>query len=231
MPEEPVQPTGQIAPPVTEPSGQIDPAEYYRMQDELRQAQGVFERMAPHAERIRKIVEDADAAAVFDRSYEAFENMRKGQEPQIPAELRPLYDKVNKLDQFAENFTKQQQEAIEAPQREMELQRQAWVASNIATAKRLSAEHPELQDYGGIAYEYMQRAAEAEGYKLTLEQVFKRDGKRFVKEVAPAPPPSLRADTGDIGIPGDSTPRRDDKTPVNVRDELIKRIKANGVTA
>jgi hypothetical protein len=208
-------------------SGQIDPAEYYRLQGEYAQMSSALERLAPHADRIKRMIEDPDAAQIFDNSLSAYEELRKKQQPQLPPELQPLYDKVSKLDEYAETMRKRDEEAALAPQREAKAKYDKWIEDAKPFAQRLLSQHPELNENGGAAWTYLEQSAAANGYE-SFDKTWKREGHKFIKDSASAPPTSLRADSGEIGIPDASRARRDDSKPVDFRAELLKRLKATG---
>jgi hypothetical protein len=197
-------PPVQSPSPTTQPSGHIDPEEFYALRDQNARYEAAFERLNPQADRIKRLVEDPDAARIFDDATSAMESLRKRNEPQVPQEFRPIYDKVSKLEEFADRFTKQQQEAAEAPQREFTQRWQSWQndRNNNRFYERLNLDHPEVAKNPAD----MQRLASlaAEKNFAPLEDVWKEESWRFVKSAAPKPPPSLRSDAGEIGIPNPS---------------------------
>jgi hypothetical protein len=202
---EPNQP--QVTTPPTEAPPQppvIDPREYDILQRELQGYRNTLTVLDPHAERIRKLVENPEAARLFDNALNAYEKYQESQGPQIPDEQRPLYDKVSKLEKFVDDYAAQQKAAAEAPQRQAAQALDAWShdPANERFYQRLRADHPTLvQD----DWTLLSHLAGANNYE-SLEDTWKKYSWRFVREQSSAPPSSLRTDAGEPGTAGEARP-------------------------
>lgn len=224
IPSVPTEPIAPVEIPRAESSGHIDPEAYYALQRQLQEQNGVLERLAPHADRIKRLVEDEAAASLFDNTLSAYEQMQRAKEPEVPSELAPLDARLKKIEEVADAFLAERKAAQEAPERERKGKYDTWLNESKQYGQRLVQEHPELNENGGAAWTYLENIAKSNDYE-PLEKVWKREGKRFIRESGEsAPPSSLRADTGDAGIPGPSTEARDPNTPIDFRKELLKRL-------
>ena len=214
-PEEQVTPSAQPTT-TTSPSGHIDPEEYYALQGQVARYEAAFERLNPQADRIKRLVEDPDAQRIFDDAVSAMEAMKARNAPEVPAEFKPIYDKVSKLEEFADRFTKQQEEIAQAPQREFTQRWQEWQNSreNNRFYDRLRQEQPDLKPRD---LQYLAQVA-AEKDFAPLEEIWKENSWRFNHTKAAAPPASLRADAGDVGIPAPSESGK----AVTMRDRIAE---------
>jgi len=179
-------------------SGHIDPEQYYALQEQVARYESALHRLDPHADRIKRLMDDPDAAKLFDDSLAAYEQMRARQGPQIDEAQRPIYEKVSKLEQFVDRFEQQQRAEAEKPQREFQSRWDHWQNDPVNNRffQRLTADHKlEQKDLQWLAQE-----AVAHDF-APLEEVWKENSWRFVKAESSPPPPSLRSDSGEIGVP------------------------------
>jgi uncharacterized protein with von Willebrand factor type A (vWA) domain len=198
-------------------SGHIDPEEYSQLQAQVAQYQTAFDRLNPQAARIQRLLEDPDAANLFDNAYESYKNLQKSQEPEIPENVRPLYAKVSKLEELADQVLKEREDAANKPQREYQEKWQAWQNSpaNDRFYKRLIHDNKDLK---ARDLQYLAQVA-AEKDFAPLEEVWKEEQWRFVPQQRSAPPSSLRSDNGEVGIPGPSQTGTQEKT---MRGRLVE---------
>ena len=195
--QQPTTTTAPSAPP------SIDASQYEAALQEAQQMRAAFTVLEPHNERIRRLLEDPNAAQLFDNALSAYENFERERAPKVPDELNPIFEKVSKLETFVDRYEKQQQEAAERPQREFTARYSDWQnsAANNRFYTRLVNDHPELQPRD---VQYLAQCAAEKNFE-PLEETWKREGWRFVKSHDAAPPTSLRTDIGEVGIPGEST--------------------------
>lgn len=199
---EPNQPTVETPPLTTEaPSTAIDPREYELLVRQMDDYRNTFAVLDPHAERIKRLVEDPEAAKLFDNAVQAYEQYRKTQEPTVPADQRPIYEKVSKLEKFVDDITAQQQAAREAPQKQFERSYDQWQhnPANERFYQRLVNDHPDLQRRD---IQYLAQVAADSNFTEPLEAVWKKEGWRFTRSEVSAPPSSLRTDAGEPGTAG-----------------------------
>ncbi len=199
------------------PSTTFDPAEVERLKREYAQAQQILQTLAPHAERINRLIEEPDAAQFFDEAYGVFKD-RSNKSPELPPELKAIHDDVVYLKDYVKTAEQKRQE------QEQSVQQQRY-QEDYHYAERLVAERPDLAEdnYWGI----QSLAAYAKNNSITLEQAWKKVGSRFAKPVKQAAPPSsLRADAGEIGIPGRSDTQAP-STNKSFRDVLLERLKSD----
>jgi len=227
LPSAPTDPTAPVQTTPTEPSGHIDPAAYAAMQRELEESRGVLERLAPHADRIKRLVEDENAAAIFDNTLKAYADLERSKEPQIPDNLKGFDARLAKIEQAAQALLDEREAQRKAPEVERQNKYQQWLNESKTYGNRLLQEHPELNEANGAAWYYLENVAAANDYE-PLEKVWKREGHRFVRDSGTPPPPSsLRSEVGDPGIPGPSKqPGSDPNTPIDFRAEFLKRMKS-----
>ena len=190
-------------PPATAPAAaapSIDPAEYARLQEEVSQYRSTWAQLEPHADRINRLISDEDFRNFNDQSYDTYKTMReKRNEPEpLPENLRPMYEKIEKLDSFVS--TLQSREAQAAKDEEAK-----WTQENLDYAKRLSAEHPHLKEGNSLVRvaAFADSMARVEGRRVGIEEAWKAM-QSFNPQSAP-PPTSLRADSGAVGIPDKSS--------------------------
>jgi len=227
LPSAPTELTAQVETPPSEPSGHIDPAAYAAAMAELAESRTVLERLAPHADRIKRLVEDENAANIFDNTVKAYEELQRSKEPQIPENLKGFDARLAKIEAAAQAILDEREAQRKAPEIERQNKYQQWLNESKPYGQRLLQEHPELNENGGAAWEYLEKIAAQHDYE-SLEKVWKREGHRFVRETGTPPPPSsLRSEVGDPGIPGPSRqPGADPNTPIDFRAEFLKRMKS-----
>jgi len=206
---EPNQPT--IAAPPPEPQHAepgIDPSEFANMQRELGEYRQIFGVLAPHADRIKRLVEDPEAAKLFDNAWTAYEDYQKKNAPVVPPEQQPIYDKVSKLEKFVDDYTAQQREVAEAPQKQFQFAYDQWQRNpaNERFYQRLMTDHPDLQRRD---IQYLAQVAADQNFTEPLEAVWKRESWRFVHGEMSAPPSSLRTDAGEPGTAGNANAPQD----------------------
>lgn len=201
----------------------VDPA-LLQAQQELAQYRSAIDALQPHADIVARLVEDENAAKLIKDTLTAYETINK-QQPQIPDEVRPLYDKVTYLTDKWDSYEKQQQQAAAAAQSQKDAENQAQLQVEMAYASRLIAEHPELQENNYRAIRTIKQYANEDG--ISFENAYKRYGNQFVTNKAEsAPPSSLRADAGEIGIPAQSRQHTGtDGKPFDFRSMLLERLK------
>lgn len=205
-PTEPNQPTIETTPPLTTeaPPTAVDPREYELLQRQLDEARSVFTTLDPHADRIKWLVEDPEAARLVDNARKAYEQYRHEQEPLVPPDQKPIYDKVSKLEKFVDDYTAQQQAAREAPQKQFAQAYDQWQhnPANERFYQRLVVDHPDLQRRD---IQYLAQVAADNNFSEPLEAVWKKEGWRFTQQPSSAPPTSLRTDAGEPGTAGNAT--------------------------
>lgn len=216
----PIIPAGAPAPSPAEP--QFDAAEIEELRANYAQAQAVLERLGPHADIIKRIVESDDDRSLAQKAWEARDKYVADQQPKVPAEIQPLYDKVSRLDEFVSKYEKQQEDIATAPQRELANKWQEWQASptNDRFYRKLKQDVPELN---ARDVQYLAQIAAEHNFE-PLEETWKRDGWRVAPNQGASPPPSsLRTDAGDIGIPGATAPPA--AQGMSMRDRIVQDLR------
>lgn len=199
----------------------VDPA-LLQAQQELQQYRTAIDALQPHADIVARLMEDPDAAKLINESLSAYDTIRR-QQPQIPDEIRPVYDKVSYLSDKLDSYEKERDKAAAAAQAAKDAEAQAQLQVEMAYASRLIAEHPELQENNYRAIRTIKQYANEDG--ISFESAYKRYGNSFTKNKAEsAPPASLRADAGEIGIPAQSRATGTDG-PLDFRRLLLDRLK------
>jgi hypothetical protein len=216
-------PGGGLTPP---PQSVIDPNEYSRMQQQLRElqqyqseTQSVFDQLAPHSARIKRMVEDESAARLFDDSLASYEALSARNKPKLPDEWNPetnpwlkkideVYDEVKSFRKQSDAYGEQQQQQVN----------QRLLAENTKLSEQLIEKFPHLAegDYAGIkmiaSYGIQNKLSFADAASA-LEPAYKRE--RSVE-------PTLRTTAGAPGVPGASENDIDKADLVARATELIK---------
>lgn len=191
-------PQPQPAAPVSEPDTiPVSRAEYDAMQEQLAQARATFEVLNPHAARLEKLVKEPRYAEIFDDAVSAYENIRTRSQPQVPDEIKPVFEKVSRLEKFVDDFESRRKADEERPQREFSQHYNEWQNSptNNRFFTRLMADHPELKPRD---IQYLAQVAAEQNFE-PLEAVWKKESWRFERAGTSAPPTSQRADAGEVG--------------------------------
>jgi hypothetical protein len=188
-------PSPTVAPDTGTP--QHDARDYDALDREIAEARRTFEVLNPHAARISRLVEDPRAAEVFDNSMRALEQFEADREPQVDERLKPVYEKVNRIEKFVDNYEKAERDKTEAPQREFATRYNEWQRSapNERFFKRLMADHPDLKPRD---VQYLAQVA-AEADFEPLEATWKKESWRFTRPTSSSPPSSQRTDAGEVG--------------------------------
>lgn len=228
MSEDNLEQVQAVAAPATTqaPSGHIDPEEYNRLLEENSRYAQAFDRLTPQTERISRLMNDPDAAAVFDNALQALEDMKRRQEPQVPEELKPIVTKLSRLEKLADEYEKQQKDLQEAPQRELQTKWQNWMtdSGNEKFYRKLATDHPDLKQRD---LQYLAQVAAEQNF-VPLETVWNEQSWRFVPPTRSAPPPSLRANAGDVGVPDSPNAQAPEKS---ARDRVIELERARRAIA
>lgn len=171
------------------------------------QAQQQFEALSPYEEHVRRYATDPEYRAFVDDSGKAFEQFKKSREPQVPPEIAAVRDEIRAdLKPIVDEFqSRRQREAAEA-----QAKRQQFEQENMAYARRLAAERPDLsaENNRGLMEiaAYADALANMERRPVSIEEAYKKMQGRASAPPA-SPPPSLRSESGAPGIP---TPARVD---------------------
>lgn len=165
------------------------------------------------------MVEDENAARLFDDSLASYEALQQRQKPKLSDEWNPennpwlkkldeVYDEVKKFRTQSDTYQQQQQQEVN----------QRLLAENTKISEQLIEKYPHLSenDYSGIkmiaSYGIQNKISFADAASA-LEPVYRRDTKVE---------PNLRANTGAPGVPGASE-RREENTDLIARaTELIR---------
>jgi hypothetical protein len=210
----------------TPPSPGIDVNEYAQMQQQLRElqqyqteTQSVFDQLAPHSARIKRMVEDESAARLFDDSLASYEALSARNKPKLPEEWNPetnpwlkkideVYDEVKSFRKQSDAYGEQQQQQVN----------QRLLSENTKLSEQLIEKFPHLaeHDYIGIkaiaSYGIQNKMSFADAASA-LEPTYRRD--RAVE-------PTLRTTAGAPGVPGASDNKLDKDDLVARATELIK---------
>lgn len=198
-PTEPIPAPAATAPVQPAPPSGVDPAqlqaELERYRSENTQLRAGLEQLRPYAEDIEWVVGDPKNAEFLRESRKAYEQARQARQ-QVPDELRPIAEKVDKLTNFVDEFTAAQARAAAEP-------RMRWLQEGKTFCEGLMAKHPnELSRSADPTLSWtgaLQNICESRG--LSWEEGWKILQPAFVKQISGPPPPSMRADSGLPGLP------------------------------
>ena len=185
------------------------------LQRQLADAQATFTALQPHAARIRRLVDDPTAATLFDDAIDAYKRVQEKQGPQIDPTMRPVYDKVSRLEKFVDDLEARNKAEAERPQREFNDRYTAWQndPTNNRFFERLRTDH-QLAPHD---VRWLAQVAANNNFE-PLEEVWKKESWRFVRGASATPPPtSLRAEAGDgtAGATGGGPPQQ------TMRDRIV----------
>lgn len=208
------------------PPSSIDANEYAQMQNRVREleqyqteTQSVFEQLSPHSARIKRMVEDENAARLFDDSLASYEALSARNKPKLSDEWNPevnpwlkkidaMYDQVQTFAKDSGDYKQQQQEQVN----------QRLLQENTKLSEQLIEKFPHLAegDYAGIkmiaSYGIQNKLSFADAASA-LEPAYKRE--RSVE-------PTLRTNVGAPGVPGASEGKLDNVDLVERATQLIK---------
>lgn len=184
-----------------------------------RESQEVFERLQPHSARIKRIVEDEDAARLFDDSLASYETLRERSKPKLPPEwdpeVNPYIKKIDEMSSKIAAFEQQSQKYQEQQQAEVN---QRLLEENTKLSQQLVEKYPLLaeRDYAGIkmiaSYGIQNKVSFAEAASA-LEPIYKREG---------SVEPTLRTNSGAPGVPATSERQSTEKDLIERATELIR---------
>lgn len=191
------QPLGAAAPAATPSGVDLDQmrAELERIRGERDQLASGLQQLRPYAEDIEWLTQDPGNQQFLRESRKAYDDARKARNA-VPEELRPIAEKVDRLNSFVDNFEAAQQRAAAEPH-------QRWLQEGRSFCEGLISKHPnELGKNADPSLAWagaLERICQSRG--LTWEEGWKILQPAFVKEVSGPPPTSMRADTGFAGLP------------------------------
>jgi hypothetical protein len=232
--------TGEPIVPSGEPSGA--PTVQYREPEDYAELkafrQSFEEKILPHWDTVRPILEDDDERTFYEQARKTRERLRAEAEPELPPEFQTfekrLESKFGGVVEYVQSV--REREAAEAKQREAdaEAERQRGFETNKAYAQRIMAERADFRNADGGPSEMMtDLIILAANRKMTLEDAYKEYGPKYfgVKPAAvprePSerkPPSSLR--NGDPGVPGESAAPK-----ATTQKERLARMRANMINA
>ena len=214
-------PGSGAAPPSPPPSPErvIDPAEYDALAGQVAEAQRAFGVLEPHQARIKRLLEDPQAAELFDNSLKAYDDYQKSRTPAVPDGMQPMFEKVTRVADFVDKYEAHAKAEAERPAREFATHYDEWKNSAVNNRffGRLMAEHPDLK---ARDLQYLAQCAADAGF-APLETIWKQEGWRFGTAPQSGIPTSLRADAGDVGAAAPGTPGAPPQG-VTMRDRIIQ---------
>jgi hypothetical protein len=191
------------------------------------QAESVFSDLAPHKSLVDKVLADEkyreraasllddENARFYDESLASLAAIKARQAPQLPPELRPFDEKLNRVISFADEQEKRNKaEDASRAQRDM----QTRVNTDAAIVQELEKTYPFLRDnnYQMVA----QMALDAQNRRVPFKTVadefstrmsayeFKAKARENQREDR-----TLRSSMGASGVPGPSTKKSEDDKP------------------
>lgn len=210
----------------TPPSQGIDPQEYASMRQRMQEleqyqqeTQAVFNTLSPHSERIKRMVEDENAARLFDDSLASYEALAERNKPKLSNEwdpnVNPWLKKIDEVYDQVKNFA---QESSAYKQQQAQEVNQRLLDDNTKLSQQLIDKYPNLAEgnYAGIkmiaSYGIQNQLSFADAASA-LEPVYKRESRVE---------PTLRANAGAPGVPGASEGKLEDVNLVARATELIR---------
>jgi hypothetical protein len=208
------------------PPSSIDPNEYAQMQQQLRElqqyqseTQSVFEQLSPHSARIKRMVEDENAARLFDDSLASYEALSARNKPKLSDEWNPEVNPwLKKIDEVYDQVKSFAKESTDYKQQQQEQVNQRLLSENTKLSEQLIEKFPHLAegDYAGIkmiaSYGIQNKMSFADAASA-LEPAYKRE--RSIE-------PTLRTTAGAPGVPGASEGKLDNVDLVERATQLIK---------
>jgi regulator of replication initiation timing len=208
------------------PPSSVDPNEYAQMQQKLREleqyqqeTQSVFDQLSPHSARIKRMVEDENAARLFDDSLASYEALSARNKPKLSdewnPEVNPWLKKIDAMYDQVQSFAK---ESTDYKQQAQEQVNQRLLQENTKLSEQLIEKFPHLaeSDYAGIkmiaSYGIQNKMSFADAASA-LEPAYKRE--RSVE-------PTLRTNVGAPGVPAASDNKMDNVDLVARATELIR---------
>lgn len=192
-------PAPSAAPPAAPATG-VDAAAYERQLAELRAENERFRQgltaLQPYRETIERIASDSEYADFVRDTSRSYDEIRKQRGGQVPDELRPLEQKLDRLDKFVDQLEAQQRRASEEP-------RQRWLSEGRTFCEGLMGKHPNELGRGVDPTFAWAGALEnlCASRGLSWEDGWKILEPAFVKQKSSPPPSSLRSDAGMPGLP------------------------------
>ncbi len=221
-PAQPLEPSTPVEPPGAAPGPVADPrdTELAELRAYAAQARETFERLKPHEEYIRRIVEDDETREFTKTAWESYDDQKARRKAATEPKLDPaaqalvdaFYEKVKPeleyVGKLRERETPEYQ-AQEAAKRASD----EFARTNIEYAQRLMAEHglsqEDILEVGAYAQALHERSKAAGAPRFVgLEEAWRKMTSRSAapaRAAAPSTPRSLRASAATPGIPGGST--------------------------
>lgn len=195
----PAQAAAVVEPVVSAPPERvIDPAYVAQLEAAYREQQGELNRYAPVKDELDWMLADETRATSVKKYREAYDTASK---PQRPPELEDLYRHIDESTAPARAWITKQEAAEVRQQTEA---RQSFERENIAYAQRLQSQNKYDQGKMIEIAAYADSMATRLGRNVGIEEAYKTLSS-FGGAPKESPPPSLRADAGAIGVPGNST--------------------------
>jgi hypothetical protein len=191
------------------------------------QAEGVFNNLAPHKSLVERVLQDEkyrerasglldeDNARFYDESMASLAAIKARQAPQLPPELRPFDEKLNRVISFAD-AQEQRNKAEDASRAQRDMQTR--VNSEAAIVQELEKTYPFLRDNNYAMVQQM--ALDAQRRQVPFKAVadefstrmsayeFKAKARENQREDR-----TLRSSMGASGVPGPSSKKAADDKP------------------
>lgn len=195
-----------------------DPSYVSRLEAEYQQAQSILQGIQPYVDDIKWMAQNED-------NVEFIRKARKNYDIARQPEIDPTYEPV--LRQFREELApvKQYVEEIRSERtRSQQAEHQKFLSENTMYANRLQAQEKLSRDDLVEVAAYADALANRYQRNVGIEEAWKKLTSRgSQKEAAP---PSLRADAGAVGIPGNSTSKGNDRWKSDFHGALTDSIRA-----
>jgi hypothetical protein len=192
------------------------------------EAETVFTNLAPHKglvekvlsdekyrERAARLASDEDAGRFYDETIANYEAIRQRQAPQLPPELKPIGDKLDRMNKFIDEQEKRNQAAdLDAQRRTV----QTRVQSDAAIVNELEKTYEFLADDNYAMVGQMAQDAQRRGvpFKTVADEFVTRMSRyNFARKAQEnqREDRTLRASAGTPGVPGPSTKKPEEEKP------------------
>ncbi len=174
-------------------------------------------QLGPYSDDIQKLVENEEYRNFYRQSWQAFEDAKKRNAPQISDELKPIVEQFKPVADYVTELRDRERKYNEQ-------QNAAYISEQQSFARKLMADHNVdadfIEDLAAIA---IQKKTNLEGAWNRLNSKF-----RIEKASTDAPPTSLRGDAANPGVPGKSAeapPSNDQEFRAMLRKRAARALK------
>lgn len=231
--------TGGSAAPLAQQDYSRELAELEQLRKYRDEAESAFAQLSPHRSLVEKVIADEgyrkraerlldeDAARFYDESLASYEAIRARQQPQVPPELKPFEEKLNRVISFADE---QERRNKQSDQQIQERATQERIKGDAAIVTELEKSYPMLRDDNYAMVQQMALDAQRRQvpFKTVADEFVNRMSRYEFTEKQRAnqrEERSLRSSMGAAGVPGPSETKGKSEEPFYT--QALRALKAN----